>query len=232
MDQQKYRERDPSAPTTTSSMPSTPALHPALDGAFTALNAAEVKWCVLRVPSNFTAPRGDVDLLIDRSHLSRARGVLEHLGFVMLSPWTRVSDVHFATYHASTDRWIKLHVVTDLSFGRFHALETREEAGCLARRYCDGPVAVLAPDDAFWALLLHCLIDKGTISSDRRIRLQDMADSACVDSPLAQLVTRLSPSGWDAERLIQSARAGDWGTLEQFRLLFIPGWRRRHSGRV
>src|ERR671932_615140 len=47
-------------------------------------------------------------------------------------------------------------VVTELSYGPGYAIETRAAAGCLARRERVGELRLLAADDAFWTLLLHC----------------------------------------------------------------------------
>ena len=74
------------------------------------------------------------------------------------------------------------------------------------------PLFPLAP--GFWALLLHCLLDKQAVPVHYRTRLQALASEARTDGQLARLVDRSSPSGWNAARIRDAAQAEDWTTLE------------------
>src|SRR3954453_13899731 len=136
------------------SCPPESAVHPLLLAVFVALDAVGVRWCVLRGEAELAAPTGDVDLLVANADLDRTRRALAALRFVELPAWGHGSHLFFLSYHRATDRWIELDVVTELAFGRHFALQTRAELSCLAQRRRVGPYYALAPDDAFWTLLL------------------------------------------------------------------------------
>ncbi|PYV30539.1 MAG: hypothetical protein DMG09_27350 [Acidobacteria bacterium] len=204
-------------------------LHPVLEAVFLAFEEAGVRWCLLRTPADFGTPSGgDVDLLVDPAHIESVRRVMEACGFAPLP--TRNHGVHtcFLSYHRPTDCWIWLDLVTELSFGPHSALRTRAERGCLARRQRDGAV-VLALDDAFWVLLLHCLLDKGAIAPRHRKRLEELVAAVRADSPLARVVEAVCPAGWTPARMTESVSRGDWITLEQLAPPLTTAWMRQDS---
>ncbi|MDQ3855899.1 MAG: hypothetical protein M3281_05820 [Chloroflexota bacterium] len=121
----------------------------------------------------------------------------------------------YLTYDARTDCWIWLHVLTEISFGPNYALRTHAEDGCLMRRQRNGAMVTLADDDAFWVLLLHCLLDKKAIAARHRARLHELVGAASTGGPLAKLVDSVCPPGWSAVRLIECVRQADWSTLER-----------------
>src|SRR6266513_155234 len=135
--------------------------HPKLEELFHEFNLTGMRWCVLRLPSGPGNSDGDVDLLVDRADVRLMRQVLMRLGFVQVPGGGR--DLHFLIYHQPTGRWIWIHIVTELAFGCYSVLQTGAETGCLMRRERDVTMFTLARDDAFWVLLLHCLVDKGCI---------------------------------------------------------------------
>jgi thymidylate kinase len=204
-------------------------LHPVLDAVFRAFGEASVRYCLLRLPSNIGSPTGgDVDLLIHREDVGSALRVLKTLGFVQL-PWRGHLHTHFLSYDLPTDCWIWLDIATELSFGPYYALRTLAEAGCLARRQNQEGVFMLAPPDAFWALLLHCVLDKGAIAPHHRARLQELVGVARMDDPLARVIEVVCPTGWTPMRMMECALRGDWITLEQFAPSLTAAWMRRHS---
>ena len=206
-----------------------PELHPVLEIVFRAFEEADIRWCLLRIPASWTAPEGDVDLLIDPVHMENVREILQALEFVPLPAGIRSFHTHFLRYHRPTDCWIWLDIVTALAFGPFSMLQTRAEAACLARRQRHEAGAVLAPEDAFWALLLHCLLDKGGIAPHHRIRLRELVEAACTDGPLAQVVAASCPPGWTLERMVECVSLGDWATVEPLAPSLTTTWLRRHS---
>ena len=202
-------------------------LHPVLDSVFHAFEEAGVRWCLLRVPLDLGAPKGDVDLLIDRVDIESVRGVLGSLGFIQLQPCS--GHIHFLTYHPPTDCWIWLDIVTELSFGRHNALQTRAEVGCLARRQYLGAVVTLARDDEFWALLLHCILDKGAIAPRHAAKLQELMGEVRTDGPLAQVVEAVSPTGWTLRRILECVSSRDWIALERMAPSLAATWMRQHA---
>src|SRR5215208_4524849 len=142
------------------------ALHPVLESVFDALNLAGVNWCLTRLPSSLSAPTGDIDLLVDRADNARTGRILRTLGFGTLRLWGRPDpETFYLLYHPPTGRNLCLHVVTQLSFGTGHSIRTSTAAGCLHRRRKRGAFFEPDPNDAFWILLLHCLLDKGNVAS-------------------------------------------------------------------
>jgi thymidylate kinase len=201
--------------------------HPLLEAVFCAFEQAGVRWCLLRVPSDPAAPRGDVDLLVDPADGARARVALEGLAFLHVPALSYRAHSFFLGYHQPTHRWIQLDVGTHLSFGPYYTLRSGAEAGCLARRRREGVAVVLADDDHFWTLLLHCLVDKVSIAPHHRRRLSALAESVRGDGDLALLVDRLCAAPWSAARVVDCARRGDWATLEALAPSLLAAWGRR-----
>ncbi len=202
--------------------------HPKLAALFGALDGERVWWCLLRGEDDLRAPSGDVDLLVAPPDLSRMRRIAQGLGFAHVPAWGYGSHVFFVAYDASHDLWIKLDVVTELAFGPGFSLATGAEAECLARRRHGDGVSVLADDDAFWALLLHRLLDKGgTVTGHDAVRLSELAQDASDVGSLGRLVESVCPPGWSAERIIGDARRGDWASLAELAPRLASAWRLR-----
>lgn len=190
-------------------------LHPVLESAFDALNRAGISWCLIRFPSNLSAPKGDVDLLVDRADEARTRRILRTLGFGTLQLWGRQDPEAFhLLYHRPTDLNLCLHIATQLSFGPSHIIRTNAAAGCLQRRRRRGTLFEAHPKDAFWILLLHCLLDKGNVAPRYQASLRGLAAWAQADDELARATEALYPAGWDALEMIERVRCNDWAPLD------------------
>jgi thymidylate kinase len=190
-------------------------LHPLLDSAFEAFFTEGIRWSLLRLPAVIGArDGGDVDLLLALNDVERAEGCLEKIGFVNVSPYRRSVHRQFLAYHRPTDCWLCLDIVTELSFGRHNSLRTRAEAQCLSRCQYQGGVPRLAPDDDFWVLVAHCLVDKGHIAERHRISLQKLLRHARSDGPIADSLRKLSVSGWSLSHVLSCVADADWTTLE------------------
>jgi thymidylate kinase len=204
-----------------------PIPQPIVTAAIEALDAAHVAWCVLRGEAELDAPVGDVDLLISARDLVCARNALAASGYLALPAWGHGSHRFFVAYDRDTDAWIKLDLVTELQFGPWHSLRTRAAAASLARRRRSGSVNVLDHDDAFWSLLLHCLLDRGSVPPRHAGRLVELASAATGDGPLAREVVPYLPPGWDATRVVEHVRRRDWATLTRLGRALHARWRRR-----
>jgi ADP-heptose:LPS heptosyltransferase/GT2 family glycosyltransferase/O-antigen/teichoic acid export membrane protein/thymidylate kinase len=207
-------------------------LHPMLQETFSAFNQENIRWCVLRGEENLHDPGDDVDLLIAPEDLGGVRSILLAHHYIALPSFGRGSHSFFVGYHPATETWITLDIVTELTFGRYLSTTTYAAAGCLSRRQSAGALYTLASDDAFWTLFLHCLLDKGSFAPHRAARLAELAGSARTDAPLARLSDFACPRDWNAARLLESARCGDWDELTQLVPLFALGWRRRQPLRA
>jgi thymidylate kinase len=192
---------------------------------FGAFDRQQIKWCVLRGEADLLAPADDVDVLVAPGDLPRMRWVARGLGFARVPAWGYGSHTFLLTYDATSDFWIKLDVVTELAFGPLFSLATGAEAGCLTRRQYVGGIPLLADSDAFWALLLHVLLDKrGAAKARDATRLAELAPSADKAGSLARLVDSACPVGWSAHRILVEVRRGDWTTLTHFAPRLAAGW--------
>jgi hypothetical protein len=208
-----------------------PAIHPAIDRAFDALERSGVRWALLRGESELGSPDGDVDLLVARPDLRRLRDALARLGFAPLCAHGHGPHRFFVSYDEKSNGWIKLDVVTELAYGRWHELATSAAGGCLSRRRHIGTLALLAPDDAFWTLLLHCMLDRGSFSVAQRERLLELAEEASSAGPFAGAVDPVLPGRWRTHELLALARAGDWSMLAGAAPEVRAAWlRRRPAG--
>jgi thymidylate kinase len=166
-------------------------------------------------------------VLVERGDLGRLRSALAALGLVRFPSAASRGEHVLLCYHAATDCWIRLHVVTDLSFGAHQSLRSETEGTCLARRVRTGMLAELAPEDEFWTTLLHGLLDKGDLAVRHRDRLQTLASRCEPDGPLSPVVDGICPAGWNAPRLVECVRRGDWGQLNELASALRANWRRR-----
>jgi thymidylate kinase len=198
------------------------AVHPALARVFAALDGAGVAWCLLRGEAAVADPGGDVDMLVAAGDMSRLDAVLAEVGFLCVRAWGVGGHRGYVGRDPATDRVLELDVEWCVAFGPSGhfavnwlrpTLRTDAAAALLARRCRVGPLAVLDDDDAFWALLLHCIVDKGAVAPRHAARLVGLATRARPDEVLGRIVTAHCPPGWDAERVLAVARDGRWPEL-------------------
>jgi hypothetical protein len=192
--------------------PGEQAIHPALSRALEALERSNVHWCLLRGESDLASPEGDVDLLVAHGDMPRLRDALAPLGYVPLRAWGRGPHRFFVAYD-QTSGGVKLDVVTQLAYGRYQEVRTAAAAGCLARRRYAGGLALLSPGDGFWALLLHCMLDREAFSAVHRGRLLELAGEADCDIELANIADAAFAEGGGAATVLDLVRAEDWTAL-------------------
>jgi thymidylate kinase len=221
-----YRHaRDPPDPSHVTGV-STPVVHPAVARAFRSLSAAGVRWCVLRGWDGLDTPGEDVDLLVAPSDIEGATEALRRLGYLRLPSWGRGSHEFFLTYDASSDAWVKLDIVSRIGFGEGGVHETGAELDMLERALVVGDLRHAHPDDAFWSLLLHSLLDRDEIGARRADALARLAPSATPDAPLARWLRGRLPDLDEAE-VARAARERDGRFLEGLRgrlRAALAGW--------
>ena len=182
-------------------------------------------WSLLRVPAVPQAPTGDVDLVVRTGDLAGLRTVLAEHGFVPLPGWEAPPRLLFLSYHRESANCLLLDVTDEVCFGPGGVFRTELAGPVLERSVSDAGMRVPHPDDAFWALLLHCLLDKGFVPPHYQLRLTELAAAASQTGPFARLLDDRSPPGCSAARLRAAAAAADWAQLDAAAPAWAHEWR-------
>ncbi|WP_083672453.1 nucleotidyltransferase family protein [Micromonospora sp. CB01531] len=187
------------------------------------LDEAGVRWCLLRGGLEALVAPGDLDLLVAPADLARAVAVITAHGLIRLTSHGRASHRFFLGLDAANGSWVELDLVTELAYGRHFELRTRATDQCLGRRVRQDDVWVLAPGDEFWALLLHCVLDKGRFADHHLRRLRQLADHATLDGPLARALPDRA-----ARMLLAYWRVDCPAALPAVRRRLLSTWWRAH----
>jgi thymidylate kinase len=202
---------------------------------FDEFDRAALPWVLLRGEGDLARPDGDVDLLIDPAAAPRAMAILKRLEFIRIPTAGRGSHRLYIGYDPASSTWIKLDLVTTFGFGPHFSLRAPLADGCLRRRRLS-TFPVLSADDAFWSLLLHCLVDSRSISPKYVDRLRKLASSARADSEWTKIFdspasaaprSRSERRPFDPESIIAAANAEDWRGLERLAPVIERRWLRR-----
>lgn len=183
---------------------------------FAALEQRQVNYCLLRDGDDLgrLAQTDEIDLLIDEAQLSLFREIAEEHDFVRLPALGHAPHHFFLTYDVERERWLKLDVVTRLTYGRpIRALHTDLATSCLQRREQRGPIYIPSSEDEIVTLLLHCVLDKGRFDPARRRRLVQLRHEI---SDQEYVISQLSTNGFSRltwARLAELIDGGDWQTL-------------------
>jgi thymidylate kinase len=189
-------------------------LSPLLRACFDALDEAGVRWCLLRGdPEDLAHGARDVDLLVAAVDRPRLDGLFADQHLLQVVGHGRGRAGFFVGRDVEAASWVRLDVAVDLAYGPFLELETGTASGCLARLERRDAIPVLAPDDAFWSLVLHCILEKGFVAERHAVFLQALVDRARDDSPFGAFVASILPHDWDPARVRSVVRAGGWGDL-------------------
>lgn len=202
-----------------------PPMRSLVTAVFSELNRRQIRWALLRAPlASTTPPTGDIDVLVHAADRSAVEAIFRDLQFVRLPR----SGIHFLRYDAPSDQWIWFHIVCELNFGSGMPVTTGAAHACLARRSvtCDPPR--LAPEDAFWVLLLHCAFDKRRLSPRHAHTLQELAPPDPDTGALAAFVARLCAGASTPALIVEMIRRGDWAGVEQTMSAVEREWAAQH----
>jgi hypothetical protein len=208
------------------------AVDTAVAAPLNALDEAGVRWCALRGESDLSRPARDIELLVHGNDLPVLRICVARAGgFAPIPSWGHGSHRFFIGFDVADGRWVKLDVVTRMSFGHHQELPTDAAAALLARATRSDGLAVPAPADAFWALLLHLVLDRGSARTEDADRLHDLAAAAAgAASPLADLVAATRVAG-GPEWFVAAARDRRWDELCRSAAGLRAGWPRSGPAR-
>jgi thymidylate kinase len=182
---------------------------PLLSAAFAALDHAGVAWALLRDSTAPASTSGDEDVLVEPAAADRLDRLFADVGYRRLPAAGQGSHRFYLGYDGDHDRFVTLDVVTEVAFGRRLQYPTSAAAALLLRARRTGGRNVLHPDDGFWHLLLHYLLDKPAVPPGGHKRLADAAAGARDTGELAALVDRLRPGGLTAAEVLELVRRGD-----------------------
>jgi hypothetical protein len=205
------------------------SLHPVLRKLFSGLGRRSLRWMLLRIPSVPAAPTGDVDILVAKSDVESLRGAATELGFVAVPGWDRSPELLLVSYDRDSDCWLVLDVSTEISFPASRwQLGPKLVETLLDRRRQAAGMSVPADGDAFWLLLLHCVLEKGRIDEHYRPRLGRLVPSALA-SPLAAAACPNAAGGVTPADLVSAAASGDWDAVAELGARLSLELRRRAS---
>ena len=180
-----------------------------LDRVLTTFTDSGVAWALLRGRSELGTGR-DVDLLVAAAHLSVAEEVIFGLGGAPLPqrryPWHHMYIIDIPGDGPN----LKLDIVTQLIYSRELLIASDLERGCLERRVLDGLLYSLSATDAFWTILLHCVLDKRHVKQDRADELLSRVDDLDRPSPGEEFFASLCPPDWSPERAVDCVVRRDW----------------------
>ncbi|MGZ9275853.1 MAG: hypothetical protein ACXW4L_01890 [Candidatus Limnocylindrales bacterium] len=193
--------------------PGRPTVNDPFALATAALDAARIRWVRLR-------PRGEGledDLLVEDGAWSAIERALASAGFVAVRRLGRGSHRAFHAFDAATGGWWKLDLVSRIDLGRHQERPTTLAEPFLAGRRPspDGPGWLLAPVDAFWALLLHDLFDRDRPEIRHAETLRSLAAQIDPDALVAADARAILPAGTAPAEVIRCALAVDTGALER-----------------
>lgn len=184
-----------------------PHVHQTLAAAVAALEEAKIPWALLR--GSLDGSDEEVDLLVDPPGITRVGPLLTRAGFFPLPAIGRGGHRFFRAYDEATDRWLTLDLVADLAFGTGRSLPLAVAAeAVLARRLRDAGASRLVQDDAFWMLLLHDLLDRGSIPDHHSEQLARLVVEARPDGQLGRAIDTVAGGG-TAGQLISLVASGD-----------------------
>jgi thymidylate kinase len=172
--------------------------------AFEGLHASGLRWCLLRPAALLSDSTGDIDLLVEPSDVARVRQLVGRAGFVVVPVGAR--DLHMATYDQTSDRFLWLHVQSEVRLGG-----ERLTAATVLDTVPAGESPEPAAEWLFWIVLLHDLLDKGEVPIRHRAVLACLAGrDQRGAAPLRALAER---HGLAPAELLASVRNGEWARL-------------------
>ena len=186
---------------------------------FRQLDERGVNYSLRRGFADLTKPsrNREIDLLVAPAHLPLLAGILAEKGFAEAPSWGHAPHHFFVTYHATSDAWLKLDVVTDIRHGK----STRHlRAGivddCLRYRRRREEAYVPAPEEEFIMLLLGCLINKGSFQPAEQQRLKQLRREFEVHETLPRaaehVCQHMAPAiTWD--EIVRAIDAEDWESV-------------------
>lgn len=161
---------------------------------------------------------GDLDLLVREADLPRLEVVLKAYSFVSLPNWGYAPHHFFIAYNPHNGSWVKLDVVTQISFGySVPSIHTRLADASLERRVKTGPFYRPSTEDELIILLLHCVLDKRQFKQERQARLSVLCGQVKDEAYLSTLMRTNGLPDMQWPELASLISTGNWPALLQKR---------------
>jgi len=191
-------------------------MHALLLRVFERLDQANICYCLLRGNEELddVTPGDDVDVLVRREDVASVRELLGKIGFAYLPSWGRAPHQFYVAYDEQSDRWLKLDIVTSITYGKpIPSIETDLAGACLSHRQRRGPTFTPKPEDELVTLLLHCILDKADFPAHRRGRLEDLRHLVSDQPYLTELLQKYVSPAMTWQHLADLLRRGAWSEL-------------------
>lgn len=155
-------------------------------------STARLRWALLRNARIAPEIKGDIDVVMHPDDVANATRLLDDLGFVELKALGRGTHRFFLRYEAKDAKWTLLDIVTEVAFGSGAELFLIPAADVLRASSTHIPLfPVLAESDAYWLLVLHCMLDKGEFAEKYRPYFVGFASVSQDGAVVAKLQRRL-----------------------------------------
>jgi thymidylate kinase len=207
-------------------------LPPLLRAAFDTLDGAGLTWVRLRDSDAAVATPDDVDILVEPVEAGHLDALLAAAGYCRLPAAGQGTHRFYLGYDIQCDTFITLDLVTEVAFGRRLEFLTAAAPSLLARACRADGVNRLDPDDAFWHLLLHYLLNKRRIPPGGDSRLARAATVAGHAGELAAIVDELRPGDLTAPEVLNLVRRGDTRAVQSLSTSLRASWRARDKRSV
>lgn len=199
------------------------AVHPVVAKAFAVLDETGLPWVLLRGADDLARPSGDVDILVAGALLPELDGLMAGIGLCRVHATGHGSHRFYFGYDDDGGLWLKLDVVSDISFGPYQQWRTPLAAECLERRVRDGGWWLPAPADQAWLQLLHLALDKGEIRPQRQDAARTAAAAASAGDRLAAYLDQRCGAGAAAE-LLDLVRSNRFDDVPALAARLRSGW--------
>ncbi len=205
-------------------------LNPLLAIVFAELDRAGITYALLRGYEEVLggAIDGDVDLLVDAKRSSSCGACSNARALCSLRAGARRHTSSLSATTRARNGWIKLDVLTELAYGQpVPALRSDLAAPSLEHRLRYGPTFVLAAEEEFLTLLLHCLLDKQQIEPKYRARLAELAKTIEDQQRMQALVARYLPAQATWYTIRQLIAQDAWEEVQKLRSAMAARLQRR-----
>lgn len=186
-------------------------IHPRLAAVFRVLDESGA-WLLIRGEDDLFRPAGDVDILVSAEQVPCLDIRLQASGFFRVLAPGHGSHRFYFNYSPDEDLWLKLDIVSDITFGPRQEWKTNLALHCLQSRMRRGPLWVPAPVDQAWLQLLHLFLDKGEIQP-ARVELARRAGRVISSGDyVAEKVDHYMGAG-TAVKMLALVRSGDFADV-------------------